>query len=1317
MGNYINYKSFQLIRTNTKLTTNLKINIDTDLNLYLESFNTNKQLSDDKYKHFSLPNEKYLEDMIHIFYDKLPSNLAFDVKYNSDEDIIYKKFANQFDDLYWSGVKKIEENKFYKEEFEYFAPLYIKEKELPTTFIILRVDDLGVYDENDSYKLISTNAGNFRPEIINKWKCVTDFDLTTKSKLGYWLNNNFTNNERFPSTPFEFDSNSNNFSRWCGIDYLAGSYTEKSRFLSDKIRYEQPHFKFEEYVTDGYKDNNLIFPNILNLNYLFDDNPATPFKYKKYSLNRYFGFYVDLEKVETLTSYNAQPLRQVSPSFPGLKIINNIFMEVNTLSGSINPFFETDAQWDENGQYYIYVIDDLFEVTRIKNGSEYSYNILSEYDVKIEDITNDKEIDIEFIEETNFDYQNKIKMRNNNILMIDDYLTETGFEYMKADLYLIEIDKKLHILELDENNDYLIRTDYAINSNENILKYWIANENDATINIVHDKINKNKPLLYEIFKVKFRDIKDFDFNRIDTGFADFDFDQEDEYIKTEEHKLYCVDYTKSDINTVFKNYDLLSNYWPNRIIASSEYVADDELYELTKNGLSGLWDKNQSIAKWGYVGSISHADYSYKLNNSNKIGSLFNKTTNTLSNIPDVVSKTNDYFYRIGTFIEGNNTGYDFEYKHFKTQSLSIETETKKEQQFNLDIYLDADVDYFDYFFNNIRYINDDEDYVEAQQFSVFNNGSKYNLSSTLFKGIKYEILRIDDVIKTGGVIDKYLANKTDFNQYKFSVIANYRQNYYTGNTAYNGQKNAIIDNRIKEYPWDSVKSTKADLSDDGIHVILNNKYKNVLVIVNMKGVVEPYTLSLNNLSYYDKEVIYNRKGITALSAYQTEFNITLATANMFMSELNENLINYYYIDDVGDSGHTLNINTSAQTSTMQDIPSWGNDFSPFKLQSLYVDELRTKKQSFKVEALKGPKTNIYDQYKTDFSTPQYDDEFIKDPLARKITLNEKEINPRAQVHGETLLYDNVIFRYDGAFEPIFKNISLFKPTDYLIVDPQNIYQKKNATIYDGFLWHESTVVCDDNFGFSNIYHHPGDTSTDSNPLYLSGFNFSIDSDVTIKGIKVYMKRKAADGPVTAPAPPPFYSGIADKIIQFPGGDNKAILNTYNDSGILFSDDIADSAQTNFWLKDKHTQIYGSETDMWGRSWTPDLINSHNFRLVVQTTLYALSSTPFLINQMFIDCVEIEVFYALSGSTDIQSTTLERNINFDTEYSNFGELDNLIFSKVNEKNDILKLKDTKEDKSVYPMVDEYGYQYDKRFIFKSSWDSDYYIRTKNELDN
>jgi len=1282
--NYILEKSFQMLRTNVSLTSNFKINVTTDMSLYLESFNSSKELNDDKYKHFSISKESYLEDKLLLFYDNLPSNIAFTTQDKNDKEIIYNKYSDQFDDLYWSGPTKIEQNKFYDEEFEYFAPLYLKYGDLPKNFIIMRIDKPGIYESNlTDYKISKTTSENFRNEIIEKWKVVKTFDLTSKSELGKWLNSNFIENKRFPKVPFEFDSNTTNFSRWYGIDYVSGSYTEKSEFLSDKIWYEQPHFRLEEYITDGFKRNELIYPNILNMNFLFDDTPATPFQLNKYSINRYMGFYVDMEQVDVLTSYLQPELKT------NLKIVNNIFMENSAISGSTSPFFDTDEEWDINKNYYIYAIDDLFEVKQVKTVDGYSYNIISEYDIEITDLTSDKECNIIFeAGSSNFEYKNLIEMRNTP-LILDRIITSSGVDDLYADLYLIKIDNKYHVIEYNEDDDeYLIRTDYGIRSDDKSLKYWIENESKSINILTHDTYNKLKPIVFEIYRVQFRDIKDFDYNRIDSGFADFDFDQEDEYVDTEEHKLYCVEHMDASLETKFKEYDYLTSLNPGkRIIASSEYVAGDELYEVNKYGLTKLWDKNPNITKWGYVGSISHADYPYKLNNSNKLGSIYNKITDIHNIQPRIETKTNDYFYRIGTFISGTTDGYTYEHKYFKTQSLSIETDSYSENgeciPFDLDIYLESEFDYFDYFFNNVRFINDAKEYVQTQQFSMFNSASEYSPSTTLFKGINFNIGEITDIVEDDtGEIQKILKNG-NFEQYKFCIIANFSE---SGNTY-----NQIP--VLRRYP-NGIKYS-GNLENDKINIFYNKKFKNILIILNLTGVVEGSTISHNNLTFYNKRVVYE-KDVTI------DTNVELMTASNFIYHLNNDDVNYYYIDENGEYGSTYD-------NTMLNIESWRKDFAPIQLSVRELNMLSIKKKSFNVAALKGPKTNIYDKYKTNFNQIQYDEDFIKEPLATIVTMNEEEIKPRPQYHGETLLYDKKIFRYNGEYEPIFKNIALFSPSSYHVVDGSEFLQKKCGATFDqnnvatssDWIFPEYALdLCDNTNTFSNfLFVTAPYTDQYSNVLKITNFNFGIPRTALIKGIKVNIK-KNAEVDITIPTTTNPYSEIFDEELYL-------LFDNIN-IGINKADTV------NHWLNVSTITEYGGNDDLWNTALTYDIINDESFGVSIMTKVTALAP---LVNNAYIDCVCIEIAYKLEGIDDIiYTTSSKRNVKFDTNLYDFGMIDSLIYSKVNEKENMLKLKDTKEDRSIYPMIDEFGYQVDKRFIFKSTWDSDYYIKTKNEIE-
>jgi len=1325
MSNIID-KSFQIIRTNPKLTSNLKINIDTNLKIYLESFNANKQLSDDQYKHYSISEQSYLEDKIPLFYDGLPINLAYEVKDDNDKDIVYKDFSHQFDDIYWSGVKKTEQNSFYDEEFEYFAPLYLKYKDLPDNFIILRVDNPGIYELSASdYKLSNTNSDNFKTEIIDKWKTVKVFDLTTQSTLGSWLDNNFISNTRYPDTPFEFDSNSGNFSRWYGIDYYSGIYTEKSLFIKDKIWYENPHFKLEEFITNGFKINELIYPNILNLNYLFDDDPATPYQKNKYSINRYYGFYVDMEKIETLTSYKQQDL------ILDLKLEKNVFMNIDQVSGSTCPFLI----WDDDIKYYLYIIDNLFEVVKIIENNETYYKLVCEYDVDIEDITNEKEIDILF-QNTGLTYKNLISSRNISTLILDRIIKSDSVDELYADLYLIKMDNKYHVLEF-VNNEYLIRTDYGIRCDDEILKYWIELESSSTEIIVHDQVNNKTPIVFEIFRVKFRDIKDFDYNRVDTGFADFDFDREDEYVETSEQKLYTVEHRDATESTVFKKYDTTSPYADKIIIASSEYVADDELYEITKQGLSNIWDKNPNIVKWGYSGSISHSDYIYKLNNSNKVGFTYNRTTNPFSTIPDVFTKTNDFYYRIGTFISGTTSGSTFDYKYFKTQSLSIETDsyttTGETIQFNLDEYLDCNVDYFDYFdyfFNNKRYVNSDLEYVQTQNFSLFNNGSEYNPASTLFKGIKYNIYKVDDVIKdVKGNITQYLTDKNyDFNQYKFCVVAN----YYTDSSVlsaltaitYATELSALTAITQRDYPSSGVISS-INLGVNNLHVFFNEKYKNILIIINVNSIVKPMTLNMNNLTYYDKEVIYNGIGNT----YNTlVLNNELTIANNFINKINNNYITYYYIDENCQTGYTENRIQIVENGNMENIIGWDKYFAPIKIECETPLQVNIKKNSYTSAAIKGPKYNIYDKYKIDYTESIYDQSFIKEPLARYLKLNEKELEPRAQEHGEKLIYDKTIYRFNGSYEPVFKNIEIFNNLNYYIVNGSEFSQSKIAINYseeyDNEIWSfkDYSLACDNRYTECNLVMSTIITGLTSNILVLSNFGFDISEDTEILGINVLIKKKSAIGPNTGSTS--FKSGISDLDIKLTTNllesDNKAILNTYdNGLGSYFTSSATNYYQTNFWTTNQMISEYGGNTDLWGlTNLSATTINSTGFSLKIQCESYRDLGVSSILNIAYIDCATVQIFYTIdsviTGETYV--SVVERNVKFDTGLKNFGLADNIICSKINEIENMLKLKNTDEDKSIYPMIDEYGYDFGQRNIFKSTWDTDYYTRTKNELE-
>ena len=66
------------------------------------------------------------------------------------------------------------------------------------------------------------------------------------------------------------------------------------------------------------------------------------------------------------------------------------------------------------------------------------------------------------------------------------------------------------------------------------------------------------------------------------------------------------------------------------------------------------------------------------------------------------------------------------------------------------------------------------------------------------------------------------------------------------------------------------------------------------------------------------------------------------------------------------------------------------------------------------------------------------------------------------------------------------------------------------------------------------------------------------------------------------------------------------------------------------------------------------------------------------------------------------------NYKFDTDLTDFGIIKQRVVSKVNKKNNLLRLRNQPNLKSIYPMIDEFGYHVVDFFMFKSTWDFEYH---------
>lgn len=278
--NYIDTdnSSSLLLRTNPLLTGNIKFVVDSSEKMYLETIDATPELNNVKYKNYKInPLNNYTDDL-KKFLSGIPNDVLFYVK--EDELGVKKTFDSQYNMFYSYGSSYLN-SRFYKEKFKMFAPLHINKNNLPDYFVIFKVDGA---ISNQSF--LSDNYEDIIKEILNNSMIIKTYSFKEGTPLGDYLRNylNDTNYKDFNV----FVNWSDRLSYYYGIDYNEGVVTQKADNLRDNIlTIDNPIINFNEYITLGFKRNNLIATNIINFEFLFDDDYSD-----YYTFNRYFGLYV-----------------------------------------------------------------------------------------------------------------------------------------------------------------------------------------------------------------------------------------------------------------------------------------------------------------------------------------------------------------------------------------------------------------------------------------------------------------------------------------------------------------------------------------------------------------------------------------------------------------------------------------------------------------------------------------------------------------------------------------------------------------------------------------------------------------------------------------------------------------------------------------------------------------------------------------------------------------------------------------------------------------------------------------------------------------
>lgn len=1313
--------SISLLRANPALTTNVKLVVDSNYNLYLESYSANTELSNKKYKKYLINSEVFLSERIASFYKDLPVDIAFEVKNDIKSDNIQKSYENQYDDIYFSGPRSVEDTR-YIEEYQYNTTLKIDPTNLPKWFFIFRVDEPGI----DTLDNISIQ------QYLDDFKVIKAFDLSPKTSIGKLWEKNYITDDQIPRSPIEMNFKNFEFSQWNGYDYLSGGTVSKSFFLDEIMRNQTTHFDLESFLIDGFRKNGVVSSNYSNISYLFDDTVSgiffkstslSPQKYyedeypiihklirsgyikdeqytktsevngntfriyytfnehipyrRKWTINRYSGFYADdLKFINKVSTYVPVIFR----TGEGIIIENNVFKlageNVNPVQGTYNDAFP--IYFKINNTFYLVEKSELGEYNLVSN--ENINGTLDDFVFNAQ-----KSVKLEYEEETvgTGSYHTYLKNVDNTYYSHLELMTYIN----NKSIVMVKIGNDFYKLKIDGNNHIYLNTDEYITADSNILYRKLGN-NNARVESLQILTKDNNVVYFEFYVFKFTNIADWDFNHLNTKYTQIEYDKNDEisYVRP---FIYMTDV--SDVALPKDPY--LEKYYTINIQdsitlattqltsdtyilpLSSEYAATGDLYMFNNsNLLTSIWDINQSIVKWGILDSINTNASPYKINNSLEVGGTYNLTPNLYSSNVSIGDLNLDWFYTIGKPIYYDMNDYNtlLNYSNYRTNNIVFRT-------LNLDMleFITADLggDIEDIYKIDLDYykdINAQFDYFEY----IFNRPVIYN--DTL------------DMNKIAHERVAYLNPSDDVNgpAFFFKGIKGYFQWVDLENPNEISKYNVTPANELSGYAFSILFNAR--FTDDpnlygkaGIEFILNKMYQNILVNVYLYTPYGSYT----SLDYRIRDEIYNETYVKysiydSLSGNYTWVDSSLLTKSITLSTFVKIIADDALEYENFEAGIQYNIIEPKQYYNMTNIELDPSDITnktvritfqqpvPFKQgEWIYFENTGIVEYDKNVQIFNkiGNRTVVL-RFLTDQTINVTN---IYNNITNYLVTKEKPVMPfKIKLADPDIinLNPNINIIAGDTSCPVLPNNSFKSNSDIIVVN--------NNT--DGLIPH---VYVDDVISRRIFRQNLNNELTyeEINKLPII-YRFSGDYEPILNNIDLFNKCKL-DVYDTATVT---YITFIDNRLEFHFTTPQPLELKVGD--IFYIENVDDSYT---FLKYKTGHIIGVEDSP---------IVGHTYKIILY---YDWAVAPIISDQDLV----------LLGKTfDIKlMKKIECNLTFEFDYKYFAINDNIIISKVYDNINPLQTSiDINKTTNKYPMIDEHGVTYIDRNIFKSPWDMTYY---------
>ena len=378
-----------LLRTNPKLSTNAKLVTNLNDQVFIESIDATKELASVSYKRWEVNKDgQYSYDLKRFYeFSYTTPDIMYATKVEYSDYAVQETFDKQIEELYQYGTK-YNYSKLHDEDYRIFAPIWL-DKNIPRKFVIFRVSD-----PTSSVDFDNRNMFNNMQDLLKNSEIIKTFDLTKDSTLGSYIRNH-VEDEGFSKTPITFNFDENEKSTFNGIDLKKGGFTKKGEFLHDDfVKADAPLISSNQLITDGFERNNIACANLLNLEFLFNDDSVSD-----YGINRYFGIYVN----DIDSGYGS-----ISTSENGNIVFDILNSNINNNSWSAIPSFKHISQTPTIG--YVSISDEYYKISSRSNYIPKNLNVVVEdsgnkipNEIKIApngnsiDITKNKEAGFDFV--------------------------------------------------------------------------------------------------------------------------------------------------------------------------------------------------------------------------------------------------------------------------------------------------------------------------------------------------------------------------------------------------------------------------------------------------------------------------------------------------------------------------------------------------------------------------------------------------------------------------------------------------------------------------------------------------------------------------------------------------------------------------------------------------------------------------------------------------------------------------------------------------------------------------------------------------------